>query len=116
MVLLGFFAQLILIILIINAASNRPNSTAGQRWGIGIAVVVLTKAVSFGLGFAVLAALPAVGVTVNESNIGGISLLADIALGIIAVIAGYVIAKAAYDRICGPKAPETPTAESPPSE
>ena len=36
MTFFGFFAQLILIILIINAASNRPNSTAGQRWGIGI--------------------------------------------------------------------------------
>ena len=116
MVLIGFIAQIILIILIVNAASNRPNSTAGQRWGIGIAVVVLTKAVSFGLGFAVLAALPAVGVTVDESNIGGISLLADIALGIIAVIAGYVIAKAAYNRICGPKAADMATTGVPPTE
>ena len=116
MTFFGFFAQLILIILIINAASNRPNSTAGQRWGIGIVVVMLTKAASFGLGFTVLAALPSVGVTVNESNIGAISLLADILLGIIAVIAGYVIAKAAYDRICGPKAPDTSTTVSPPSE
>ena len=116
MTFIGFFAQLILIILIINAASNRPNSTAGQRWGIGIVVVMLTKAASFGLGFTVLAALPAVGVTVNESNIGAISLLADILLGIIAVIAGYVIAKAAYDRICGPKAPDTSTTVTPPSE
>ena len=105
MVFIGFIAQIFLIILIVNAASNRPNSTAGQRWGIGIAVVVLTKAVGFGfgLGLATLAALSAFGSTVNENNIDVISLLANIPLGIITVIAGYFIAKAAYNRICGPQ-------------
>ena len=116
MVFIGLIAQIILILLIAHAASERPNSTSGQRWGIGIAVVVLTKAVGFGLSFAVLAALSTVGVTVDESTIGGISVLVDIPLTIIVVIAGYVIAKAAYDRICGPKAADMATTGVLPAE
>ena len=104
MALLGFIAQIILIFLIVHAASNRPGSTTGQRWGIGIGVLVLTKAVSFGIGFAVLAALPAAGIPVHEGNTGMVYLVADMLLGIITVIAGYLIAKAIYDRVCGPKA------------
>ena len=113
MAFIGFFAQLILIVVLINAASNRPDSTAGQRWGIGIAVVVLSKAIGFGLGLATLAALPAFGVTIDERDIEAVSLLADIVIGIIVIIGGYFIAQALYNRVCGPKVTDSPTPISP---
>lgn len=110
--LLGFIAQVILIFLIVHAASGRPGSTGGQRWGIGIGVLVLTKAISFGLGFAILATLPAFGIVLDESNVDAATVLIDIPLGIIVVIGGYFLARAAYNLVCGPKAPSVSIQEA----
>ena len=112
MAFLGFIAQIILIFLIVQAASNRPGSTAGQRWGIGIGVLVLTKAISFGMSFTILAALPAFGVIRDENNVDVVTVLIDIPLGIMVVIGGYFMAKAAYNLVCGPKTPRVSTQES----